>query len=212
MIVPLNTGELITVAERLTDLLGHVKNKLIRQPNPAQYKLAVVLIELSKIFQVLDDALTEYLGILFDPAQPLTNETNKQDRQILIKLEGGVIKAEMKAARGHCGKIWHIYDKYLRRWFADLLSEDEGFQLYLIFQDLAQSDGEMITRIERMACWLSDEAKETYKLVSQRNLDAANGRIEQAHKEILPYREELADIIGKLREYEAELIQVSGAI
>jgi len=208
----MDVSVLVAVGDRLISLLTQVKGKLVRQPDPALDKLAVVLIELWKTFEALEQAVTDYVSLLFDPTQPLHAIPNRQERRMLIRLEGGRTEAEMKKARGHCGKIESIYSRYLDRWFAGLLSKEEARQLKELFNDLHAYDELLINNIEMVAYWLTREARETNTLVSQRALEAANARLEQARKEILPFREQLSAAIGRLKELEAEFIRVSGAL
>jgi hypothetical protein len=72
-----------------------VKQKLIKQPDPAADKLVVVLEEISKIHNAIDKEIGKYLGLWFDPANPQV----QKGRDVLVDPEGQRIKARIAKAR-----------------------------------------------------------------------------------------------------------------
>ena len=95
---------LVTGVTDLAEKLGYldkVKRKLMRQPDPAAAKLATALVEIYKIYEALDTAITQYLSLWIDEK----NEELNRERPILLSLEGDRIQAQMREAKGSCTKI-----------------------------------------------------------------------------------------------------------
>jgi hypothetical protein len=111
-------GQILDLADKL-DIIQTVKAKLLRQPDPAADKLVAVLGELSKIYGACEAELRRYLSLSFDPAARL-----KEERDVLLTLESGQLRLRASEARGHCHKIWNIYQRYLERWFHAVLAPE----------------------------------------------------------------------------------------
>jgi hypothetical protein len=77
---------LIDLADQL-GVIQLVKDKLLRQPDPAADKLVVVLAELSKVYGVIEGELVKYLSLYFDHQQGPHDE-----RAVLLTLEGGQLR------------------------------------------------------------------------------------------------------------------------
>ena len=194
----------------LVDKLGviqAVKDKLLRQPDPAADKLVVVLAELSKVYGVIEAELVRYLSLYFDPQQGLHEE-----RTILLTLEGGQLRMRVGEARGHCHKIWNIYEKYLERWFHDALTPDEASMMKNLFESLIYADSQMLYALDELTKWLSQESQETLSLVDAGKLDEANGRVRAARKEILPARQAISKAMSDLLQLQADFIAASGKV
>ncbi len=200
---------LVEIADKL-GVIELVKNKLINQPDPAFDNLVVVLEEISKIYSSLDTELSAYLAIRFDPAMSPRERQDAERR--LIELEGGAVRARMAAARGHCSKIGNIYSRHLRGWFSMVLSPAENQLMRELFQSLEEYDGIVIGAIDSVAGWLADQAHVTLSHVRQDNWKEANRVIRQARWDILPDRRRIAEAMMRLRQLQAEFIEVSAAI
>src|SRR5215475_182510 len=110
----------VSLAKDLTDVLDKlgiiqaVKRKLVAQPDPALDKLVTALQEVSKIYDVLQQEVTNLLSLDFDPSPTSDAAKSRQkDRATLIALEGGELAARMRQAKGNSAKIQNIYHKYL---------------------------------------------------------------------------------------------------
>ena len=199
---------LVDVADRL-GAIDAVKRKLIKQRDPAADGLVTVLAELSKVYGAMEDELTTYLALFFDDSDP---KQFTRERAALVRLEGGAIRARMGEARGRCGKIWNIYQRYLTPWFDRVLDRTECEQLRGLFRELSEIDSHMVDAIEDVAGWLAAQAKATGDLVYESKLTEANARIVAARREVLPLRERIANAMVQIRKLEAHFIQISGAI
>ena len=98
--------DLVEVSDKL-GLIHAVKSKLVRQPDPAADHLLAVLEEILKIYLAFEAELARYLSLTLEPAEIA------EERKTLVELEGGQVSARMAGARGHCGKIYNIYRRYL---------------------------------------------------------------------------------------------------
>lgn len=206
--IPISPEKLLDVADRL-GAIDAVKRKLIKQPDPAAAKLVTVLEELSKVYGALEDELTTYLALFFDDTDP---KQLARERAALGRLEGGAIRARMGEARGRCGKIWNIYQRYLTPWFGRVLNPTEREQLGGLFRELSEVDSHMVGAIDDVATWLAVEARATGDLVERNDLTDANARVAAARREIRPLRERIAEAMLQIRRLEGEFIEVSGAV
>ena len=188
-------------------IIQAVKDKLLRQPDPAADKLVAVLGELSKIYAACDTELLRYLSLSFDPGAGMAEE-----RAVLLTLEGGQLRTRTNEARGHCHKIWNIYQKYLERWFHTVLAPDEASRMEELFKRLSYADSQMDLAIHELTNWLTHKAEETLDLVDAGKLDEANQRIKAARKEVKPARQAIGKAMSDLLQLQAEFIDASGTV
>jgi hypothetical protein len=157
----------------------------------------------------MEDELTTYLALFFDDSD---GKQLARERAALGRLEGGAIRARMGEARGRCGKIWNIYERYLTPWFDRVLDRTESKQLFGLFRELSEIDSHMVDAIDEVATWLAAEAKATGDLVEESHLTEANARIVAARRQVRPLRERIADAMVQIRKLEGQFIEISGAI
>jgi hypothetical protein len=194
----------------LADKLGVIetlKTKLLRQPDPAADKLVAVLGELSKIYLACDAELLRYLSLSFDPQDDMAEE-----RRTLLTLEGGQLLLRTSEARGHCHKISNIYQRYLQRWFHDVLAPAEAATMKELFERLSYGDSQMELAIHELSDWLTREAQTTLDLVDAGKLDEANHRIKAARKAVQGTREAIRKAMSQLLELQADFIAASGTV
>lgn len=194
---------LVDLAEKL-GVIQVVKSKLLRQPDPAADKLIAVLGELSKIYGSCEAELLRYLSLSFDPTGDVVNE-----RTVLLTLEGRQLLSRTNEARGHCHKIWNIYQRYLHRWFHDVLAPDEAAMMEELFKRLSYADSQMESAIRELTTWLTNEAEKTLNLVDAGKHAEANQRIKAARKEVLPTRQALSKAMNSLLQLQGEFIAAS---
>jgi hypothetical protein len=179
----------------------------LRQPDAAADSLVVVLGELSKIYGACDAELLRYLSLSFDPAGGMAGE-----RAVLLTLEGGQLLTRTGEARGHCHKIWNIYQRDLQRWFNDVLAPDEASSMEELFRRLSYADSQMESAIRDLTTWLTDQAQGTLDLVDAGKHDEANQRVRAARKEVLPTRQAISKAMNGLLQMQAEFIQMSKTV
>ena len=188
------------------NLIQQVRGKLMRQNEPAAEKLAEVLDELARMVSALDEEIVRYLSLYFN------DETFVAGRTVLLGMEAGQSMVRMGEARGHCHKIGHIYDKYLKRWFHDVLDKNEAQQLDFLFDTLNTADSAMLYAMESVTRWLRDEAQQTLDQVDFNDLPGANQRIRDARLQVRDARVQLTEAMSSLRSMQAEFIAVAKTI
>lgn len=187
-------------------LIQQVRGKLMRQNEPAAEKLAEVLDELAKMVSTLDDEIVRYLSLHFN------GENVVAGRSVLLGMEAGQSMVRMGEARGHCHKIGNIYDKYLKRWFHDVLDKSEAQQLHFLFDTLNTADSAVLDAMESVTRWLSEEAQQTLDLVDFNDLPGVNQRIRDARLQLRDARVQLTEAMSSLRSMQAEFIAVAKTI
>ncbi|MEA2884728.1 MAG: hypothetical protein QOH32_3984 [Bradyrhizobium sp.] len=198
--------EILDIADRL-GIIQALKTKLLRQPDPAADKLVAVLGELSKIYLACDAELLRYLSLSFDPAGDIAEE-----RTTLLTLEGGQLLLRTSEARGHCHKIRNIYQRYLQRWFHDVLAPDEAATMKELFERLSYGDSQMELAIHELSNWLTREAQNTLDLVDAGKFDEANQHIKAARKEVQATREGIRKAMSELVQLQGDFITASGTV
>jgi len=189
--------------------LDAVKEKLIRQPDKAIIHLTDVLEELSKVYTVLDSGITDYLSVWFDPGDP---KTIAEYRRVLIGLEGGRVRAQAAAARGHCSRISSIYERLLSPWFGRVLDPVEQNDVENLFMGLRGADDDMLDDIDELSNWVEGRASGILEYVSHGNYAAANQEIEDDRRATRDDRRRLASSIDQLFSLQAQFINESNAL
>lgn len=197
---------LLELADKLS-LINAVKTKLLRNPDAAAEKLVVVLDELFKVYYAFETELNTYLGLEFDPADDLQNRIG-----VLETMAIGPLEIRVSEARGHCHKIRNIYQTYLDRWFHDRLTPTEAQMLREVFALLSDFDLSVVYELSQMAQWVSDHAAETLELVEAEDYEEANAQIRTARREIFPTRRAITHAMAKIRDLQADFIEMSGQI
>jgi hypothetical protein len=201
----LEVKDLVEVSDKL-GLIQVIKSKLVSQPDPAAAKLLAVLSEISKIYLAFEDELARYLALT------LEQEELAEEKAALLELEGGKITARMNAARGHCGRIYNIFTKYLRPWFQRVLGSDEISMTESLFNQMSLTDSMMLEAINKVSDWLTTESEAVLDLISQDRLPEARQRITDARRAVLPARRAIASAMRRIHDIEADFIQASGAV
>jgi len=166
--------------------------------------LAVVLDEISKLYQLIDSELTRYLSLSFDDPQQAA-----ADRAVLLSLDGGLIHARAMEARGHCEKISRLYYTRLRPWLQAQLAPDAFVRVERSFAALAASDADMSYAIHLLAQWLSDRGRRTLDQLDAGDIDGARRSVKDARLDCQAMRQKLASTISTMRDIQAELLRLA---
>lgn len=167
-------------------------------------RLAIVLDEISKLYQMIDSELTRYLSLSFDDPQQAA-----ADRAVLLSLDGGLIQARAAEARGHCEKISHLYFKRLRPWLQDQLAAGTFDRIERAFSALAVSDANMAYVTDILAQWLSKKASLTLDMIDAGDTAGALRNIKNARLDCQEMRQKLARTISTMRDIQTELLRLS---
>jgi hypothetical protein len=176
----------------------------MRHNEPAAEILTEVLDELAKMFSPLDVEIVRYLSLSFN------DETVVADRTVLVGMEAGQSMLRMGEARGHCHKIWNIYQNHLDRWFHRVLSPQEAADMQRLFEALSYGDSQMELAIQQLAGWLGTAAGETFDILDSGSLDDAQQRILAARREVQPARQAIAQTLARLVQLQGDFIAASG--
>jgi hypothetical protein len=194
--------------DQVQDLAAVLKASMAQlglNPEPdALDAMAIVLDEISKLYQLIDTELTQYLSLSFDDPQQMP-----RDRAVLLSLDGGQISARATEARGHCEKISRIYSSRLRPWFQTRLDPGSMGRVERAFGTLAASDADMSYVIHLLAQWLSQKASETLNLVDAGDVTAARRMVKDARLDSQGMRQKLASTISTMRDIQAELLRLA---
>lgn len=135
-----------------------------------------------------------------------------QERATLLSLESGQLLLRTSEARGHCHKIWNIYQRYLQRWFHDVLAPNEALAMKELFERLGYADSQMGFAIYELSNWLTGEAQKSLDLVDAGKFEEANRRIKLARKEVQGARGAIRKAMNQLLQLQGEFIAVSGTV
>jgi predicted translin family RNA/ssDNA-binding protein len=81
-----------------------------------------------------------------------------------------------------------------------------------LFSNLSYADSQMVSALEVLTRWLSQESSETITLLDAGKLDEANARVKSARKDILPARQAISKAMSDLMQLQAEFIAASGTV
>jgi hypothetical protein len=203
-----NIGDLLKIAKEAKSLFDGVKGKLLGQPDEAAQKLALVFEEISKIFLFIDAATVNYLRLYIAP-----DRSNVVDcRSVLLGIEGGQLAIKGDETRGHCHKIQNIYNRFLQRWFNELLNNNEQAELSYLFHKLGNMDDYMVRGLKTVCDWLQNEAHDILNLIDDSRFDEANAKIKAARLQLLQPRREISEAVHGLRALQADFIEASGTV
>lgn len=206
--------EILDAGETVVALLKQIKGKLLGEPEPAAKALATVLEEIEKTYRVVDDALSRYLGVLFNPDQPLYEEGNVEARKELLQMESDQLRVRLAEARTHSQKVERIYNTYLEGWFQRVFGPiGKKFEIQNTFHNLWGTDSQIVLYMNEIADWLGKEVQGTLDLVDKLgDLKAANRRIQETRERVKPYRDKLGEIMTDLRTLEGDFAEEAGIL
>jgi hypothetical protein len=199
------TKNLVEISDKL-GVIQAIKSKLVAQPDPAAATLLAALAEISKIYLAFETEITTYLSLTLEP------DHLREERASLLSLEAGQLAARMRSAKGHCSRIWNVYERYLNPWFQRILNPNEVAVARDLFQAMETSDVRMVDVIDKVAEWLAKEASKTLSLVDDNKLPEARKRIAKARAALFPARRIISAAMRRLFDLEGDFIAASGAI
>jgi hypothetical protein len=207
--------EILDAGETVVALLKEIKGQLFGQPEPAAKALATVLEEIEKTYRVVDDALSRYLGVLFNPDQQLYEEGNVEAWKELLQMDGKQLSVRLAEARTHSQKVERIYQAYLKGWFQRVFGPlGKEFEIQNTFHNLWGTDSQIVLYMNEIADWLGKEVQGTLDLVAKPDSDlkAANIRIQETREKVKPYRDRLGELMTELRTLEGDFADEAGIL
>jgi hypothetical protein len=195
----------LTLADK-TGLIQAVKGTLISHPDPAAADLATALAKLRAIFSVMLETLNEYEALRFDDKQDISDRM--QERSVLVKLGSGTHSIELLEITPQCHKIKNLYTDSLKPWFENALNPFEQGLMKSLFEDLGTADDEFERDMNKLAMWVSRQARDTLARVDAGEFQEANQLINDAREANRPLQEAIMDAIRRLYHYESEFLSM----
>jgi|ERR1019366_5543574 hypothetical protein len=162
-------------------ILDKVKNKLVNNPDVAAAKLTLVLAELAKMYQIVDDTLVQFNSMSFEDPQ-----ARRDALELLNKARGGKLENTMMEAQAHCQKIGYIYDRYLQGWFSKVLNDQEQGEISSLFDRLVRADDAWVNMLGSVAHQLQATSDD---MISRLENDDVAGAREVRHNVLKSFRE-----------------------
>jgi hypothetical protein len=199
----------LVAAKQVDEAVGLIDKmlaKLRTQPDLAALKLSTALDEIVKTYRVVDQAITDYGSLAID------DDGLRGGSRTLLAIAGGSLAVQVAEGRGHCGAIYLIYDKYLRRWFARVLNPGEQAEIRRVFMTLGDADNSLFRDLETIAGQLTDEATGVVDLVIAQRNDDAREQVLTAYRKLQPLQRRLSEGMVRLLGLKDGFAQVAGAV
>ena len=215
--IALGGAGLLTEFGKELGLFDRLREKLIQQPDKAARHLAIVLAEISKIYEAITRELTKFSALDFAPYdddQRLDYEARQRrayEVAALRDLEEEKVKGRINEARGHCAKIEFIHDRFLTGWFGNL-TEAEKDQVKRVFELLSEADGKMLIAAEEEAKWLGSQASDVLRCADRKDWMGADAIVRDLGPYLASKRKAFNAIDAQLASLNAEFIRLSKAI
>jgi hypothetical protein len=190
-------------------LLGIVAKHLATlkaQPDPAAMKLAEVLDEIAKTWQVVDSAMATVISLGVDPDALARGSLD------LLKIEGGGLLTSVQRGRGHCHVIETIYTRLLDRWFSRVFGAADLREMRNVFEQLASADYDTFAVMERVASQLQDEATAMLDDVTKGHAGSAAARGLGLRAELHPLRLQMSQSLTQMMKLRSEFVAMTDAL
>src|ERR1700740_239535 len=197
--------QLLDLPEKMDNLFTKLKGKLMNDPDKAAEKLALVVMEVSKIYAAIDAELVKFLTLNF-------TETNdmREEMKVLYNLQGPAISIRVNEARGHCHKISRIYESYMNKWLSKLLVKEDINEGWEIFYRIDTADSEMVRAIDELENWMTEKTDKVVDFIHHNNITAASEVISNAYYEVAPVRKQSKDAQRIFSNLEIRFEEIAG--
>jgi hypothetical protein len=189
-------AEAWAAAKGIAEAVGKIQSvvsKLRAKPDVAATELVKVLDEVAKTHRAVDAAIARYLAIVDDPT------AFAQGIKTLLELEGGVLRADVEAGRGHCHEIALLYHQHLRSWFDRALDPTEQVLMKGTFEALGEADYDLFAQLMSVTTTLDQGASEAIDQYRSNGAEAARTRVGREFDELRKLRAELSRTMTSLR-------------
>ena len=176
-----------------------VKKKLLPKKDEAKKEMQIILFELKQIYLVFEKEFDKFRLLNFSNSN-LLYYSNKD----LASIINNNYKEKFNEARGHCDKIIAVYYQYLKRWFATLVSPKKAEKLDSLFTSMSNFDHEMLVHIENFVSWITKQAVEINKLVTEEKYQLAEEKIRKACDEFKPSMDHVRKLLKDISDLESQ--------
>jgi hypothetical protein len=195
----------ITVLEKV-GLLEKIKNKLVSNPDAAAAKLAGVLNEIGKTYEVVDDAVVQFASMSFEDEVACASSL-----ALLHMIRGGRLTRRMMDAKAHCSNVGAIYHRYLTGWFSDALNPQEQTDQQNLFLELQNADDHWVQMLSKVAKELEKVSKTMISYLKSGRIHDAERLREDVLKQLMDSQNRLSNGIVKLQSLKIAFFNISGA-
>jgi hypothetical protein len=187
-------------------IIAKLIGKLKAQPDVAAQKLGQALEEVAKTLQVVDGAASSYLSLGIDQG------ALEKNSKLLLEIEGGKLRTDVENGRGHCHRIWQIYETFLNKWFSKALAPAEQQSMETVFVKLGNADDDLFVHLAKVAGTLQQEAKDVLDLVVNGDAAGARKRVLESLPALRPLRKTMAGTMQTLYGLKNEFADIAGIV
>lgn len=195
--------ESVKMVDDALSVIEKLVSKLKAKPDLAALKLAEALDEVRKTWQVLDQAITDYVSLGIDP------DAIERGSKVLLKIEGGGLRIDVEEGRGHCHVIGSIYKKYLDRWFERALNRKDLESMRVVFNSLSEADIDVFYFMVEVAVQLQGAAETVLDMIIEGEVEQARNKVLSSRKELKPLRVGMSNTMQKFYLLKGEFIKIS---
>jgi hypothetical protein len=188
-------------------VLDKVKNKLVNNPDLAAAKLTLVLAELAKTYQIVDDTLVQFNSMSFEDP-----EARRDALELLNRARGGRLENTMMEARAHCQKIRYIYDRYLQGWFSTALNKQEQEEIANLFGSLDGADDAWVDMLGGVARQLQSTSDDMISRLETNDIAGAREVKQSVLKSFREVQTRLGKGLVELRKLTQEFSTITGGM
>lgn len=195
----------IELVREFGDFLVTVKDTVWGNPHAAYDKLNETLDEVVKFFEATQSEISSYQSLEFTDSS-----TRQENKKILYDLEGGMLKARIEEARGHCKKIKLIYETYLDKWFKEIFGNSTEYNtISNLFLQLSVYDTNMFMATEQLQEFIKEEAEIVLNFIDQKDYSSADARITAARTQLKPIRQSISELLTNLLSLKSKFMVLS---
>jgi len=186
---------------RLRNLAGRFRsiNEILVANTPPVQDLREALKQVTDTYRVVTKAVQRFMIPALRPGA--------LDPQPYIELAHGDLPQEIRAGRGHCGKILVHYRRVggVRDAIVERLSDDQLRGVDDTFAQLGTADGDAFEQMTQIGDYLRDESRAIVNSLFARQEQIARERVATTRNLLEPLEQELSDAMKEMQQLEASL-------
>ncbi|WP_085026182.1 hypothetical protein [Ensifer aridi] len=192
------------------DIFDRVREKLLKQPDPAAEHLVAVFDQLRAMHSSLDTELSLLVGMMF--WEGMDRRDYAQSYEKLSHLSTKSLQARFEEARAHCKMIDNIYQRFLKRWFEKYLNPEEQCALEDLFRTIHGADEDFVRALDNAAIWIGHEARELRHILEDERYDTLQSRQRKTRASADKMRDSVAEQWRQLARLRTEFVEQTRAV